>query len=64
MLGAENIARWKERHDGMRSEAAAGYVAAWDALQTSTDIVVRALADDLDGKPYLYLNVGAHPRSR
>ena len=62
VLGAENIARWKKRHDGMRIEAAAGYVAAWNALRDSTDVVVRALADDLDGKPYLYLNVGAHPR--
>jgi hypothetical protein len=62
VLGAENIARWKKRHDGMRADAAAAYVAAWDALRNSTDIVVRAIADDLDGKPYLYLNVGAHPR--
>lgn len=63
VLGAENIARWKKRHDGMRADAAAAYVAAWEALRNSTDIVVRALADDLDGKPYLYLNVGAHPRT-
>ena len=63
VLGAENIARWKKRHDGMRSDAAARYLAAWDALRNSTDVVVRALADDLDGKPYLYLNVGAHPRT-
>ena len=62
VLGAENIARWKKRHDAMRSDAAAAYGAAWEVLRASTDIVVRALADDLDGKPYLYLNVGAHPR--
>jgi hypothetical protein len=47
----------------MRTEAAAGYAAAWDALRSTTDVVVRALADDLDGKQYVYLNVGAHPRT-
>ena len=63
VLGAENIATWRKRHEAMRADAAAGYVAAWDALRNATDIVVRALADDLDGKPYLFLNVGAHPRT-
>ena len=63
VLGAENIARWRQRHEAMRADAAAGYISAWDALRNSTDVVVRALADDLDGKAYLYLNVGAHPRT-
>lgn len=63
VLGEANIARWRKSHEAMRTEAAAGYAAAWDALRSTTDVVVRALADDLDGKQYVYLNVGAHPRT-
>ena len=64
VLGAENIARWRKGHEEIRASAVAGYLEAWNALKSTTDVVVRALADNLDGKPYLYLNVGAHPRKQ
>jgi hypothetical protein len=61
-LGAATIARWRKQYRLMRDDAAAGYVAAWEAVRASSDIVIRTLADNLDTKAYLYLNVGAHPR--
>ena len=64
VLGAENIARWRKGHEEIRASAAAGYLEAWNAMRNTTDVVIRALADNLDNKPYLYLNVGAHPRTK
>ena len=42
--------------------AAAKYREVWTRLATTTDPVVRAIADEIDGVAFIYLNVGVHPR--
>jgi hypothetical protein len=42
--------------------AAAKYREVWTRLAATTDPVVRAIADELDGVSFVYLSIGAHPR--
>jgi len=42
--------------------AAAKYQEVWTRLAGATDPVVRAIADELDGVSFIYLNISAHPR--
>jgi len=42
--------------------AAAKYREVWPRLAGATDPVVRAIADEIDGVAFVYLNVSAHPR--
>jgi hypothetical protein len=40
-----------------------GYRQAWRQLQRETDLVVRAVAEDIDAEAYLYIGTKNHPRT-
>jgi hypothetical protein len=42
--------------------AAESYKSTWERVQQSNDVVVRAIAEDIDEQRYLYANIGQHPR--
>ena len=52
----------KERDVARQQNAAAAYKAVWAQLRRERDPVVKAIADDIDAGPYLYVSIGQHPR--
>jgi hypothetical protein len=59
--GAEARARWTARQRDLQRIAADGYARVWATLNTEVDVVVRAVAADLDGRASLYMSA-SHPR--
>ena len=54
---------WDKLQDQLKEQSAAGYRRVWDRLRSSTDLVIKAVAEDLDQQAYLYQNAGdQHPR--
>jgi hypothetical protein len=54
---------WDAEQDALKGKAADGYMRAWNRLQALNDVVIRAIAEDLDEQPFLYQNAGGqHPR--
>ena len=54
---------WNKLQDELKDESAAGYQRAWDRLRSNSDVVIKAIAEDLDEQAYLYQNAGGqHPR--
>lgn len=47
----------------LRAKSAARYRAAWDRIGRIPDVVVQALARDVDESPYLYIETKLHPRT-
>jgi hypothetical protein len=69
---AFEAAGWEAAHQGAarresnladQRRAAALYKDVWQRLSASTDPVVRAIAFDLDGALFAYMNIGVHPRT-
>jgi hypothetical protein len=63
---------WEGYPDGPMAEAefaekyrtaAARYISVWQRLQTTSDVVIKAIAEDLDARAYLYADIKAHPRT-
>ena len=50
------------RQASLQREAAGLYNSIWTRLQQSTDPVVKALAADIDAKPFVYIDIALHPR--
>src|SRR5689334_9693919 len=51
------------RSSAVRDRAATAYQAVWNRLQAVNDVIIRAVADDLDEQAFLYQNTsGQHPR--
>jgi hypothetical protein len=59
---AFEAASWN-RNAGAKRQAAEGYRWAWQHANESADVVVRAVADDIDAEAFLYIGEQGHPRT-
>src|SRR5262249_21148928 len=59
---AFEAAIFEKQDAAVQRSIAALYKTMWVQAQRERDPVVKAIADDIDAGPYLYVDVGRHPR--
>jgi hypothetical protein len=47
----------------VQTQAVTGYLSAWRRLQKSEDPLIRAMAREIDGAPYVFIETDVHPRA-
>ncbi len=62
-LNDGQIAAIKAGNIADERRAAAAYLDVWRRIAATQDPVVRAIADDVDQAPWLYVSANAHPRT-